>query len=131
MDRLNTEKLLDFKQYLEDEWEVFNKEELCELWDTLEYVEEEQNSIYNRRGKFLIDYDFIKHMCNNQDYYSWFWSNFIILMAGSRFDKHAIEYVACSKKFDPIEEGEEIPDYNIIVKNTFGIVSIELQRIED
>lgn len=134
---MDKQKLLELKDYLEDEWDVVNKFELLHLWDSMEYAEEEleneNRDIFNRRGKFYVSHDYIKQMTKNADLYSDFWYYFIVLRAESRFEKDAIEYTACSTLFDTVKNGEQVPYYDlyvVYVDEHNGLI-VEAERMED
>ena len=59
-----------------------------------------------------------------------FMSNFLIVRAEFLYDKDAIEYIAVSELFDPIEDGFETPEYTFeITAHGSGKLDIKAIRV--
>lgn len=105
--------LLELKNHLEEEWEIYDVYDLIDLWDQM--IHEEENNIdnTNRIGKFRVNSSLIIN--GEFDLLSEFFSNFAIFDAHYNPTDDVYQYIAKSPLFRKIRKGEDIPNYEIMI----------------
>lgn len=68
-------------------------------------------SILHKRGKFSVSMEIIRE---NPDFVMKLMGMCVIVRAERMFVNDSIEYIALSELFDEVEEGHQIPEYNMI-----------------
>jgi len=69
-----------------------------------------------RKGFFRVSKELLDSSLDEVSYLLKFMGNFIVVRAEFMYHEDAISYYAVSSLFDPIEDGEKIPEYTFEIK---------------
>lgn len=114
-------------QFCTKEYAKQDDRDLCELCaKQLEKIDEAKE-LRSRIGKFQLSLGIVHESPHSL---MKIFSEMVVLEAQGRWYE-TIEYVALCDKFEKKEEGEQIPEYEIVVSSNEGKISWKAKRLEE